>query len=359
MPTPRLAANADGTWYAYWSENRRSKRKSMGTASLAEAEARFAQWLLIRNAVPVAERAFTVADCWTVYLDRHVQPNVAAKATAGYAWKALEPHFGAMLAAGVDQDAVDAYVAARSRKVKAPTIRRELAALVAALNFCARARVKMLDPTLRFKFDLPAVSEPRDRWLTTGEMQALLRAAGRLRRGDRLSRGERFLWLALGTAGRKEALLDLTWDRVDFETGVIHLDVPGRRKTNKRRASVPMSAELRGTLERAHRERIGPLVLDNKAEVWAAVQLIAIEAGLGGGQGKPKDGARPKATGISPHVLRHTAATHMARRGVPLFHIAKVLGDTIATVEKTYAKHCPDDLREAVGIVSRGLEIAA
>ena len=42
----------------------------------------------------------------------------------------------------------------------------------------------------------------------------------------------------------------------------------------------------------------------------------------------------------------------MARRGVPLYLIAKVLGDTIATVEKVYAKHAPDDLRAAVDMIS-------
>ncbi len=48
----------------------------------------------------------------------------------------------------------------------------------------------------------------------------------------------------------------------------------------------------------------------------------------------------------------------MARRGVPLWIIAKVLGNTVATVEKTYAKHAPEDLRAAVNIASAELEPA-
>lgn len=38
----------------------------------------------------------------------------------------------------------------------------------------------------------------------------------------------------------------------------------------------------------------------------------------------------------------------MAQAGVDLWEIAGVLGDTLATVEKTYAHHHPDYLRRAI-----------
>jgi integrase len=50
--------------------------------------------------------------------------------------------------------------------------------------------------------------------------------------------------------------------------------------------------------------------------------------------------------------MRHTAATHMARRGVPLFIIAKALGNSLQMVEKVYSHHSPDDLRAAVEAIS-------
>jgi integrase len=49
----------------------------------------------------------------------------------------------------------------------------------------------------------------------------------------------------------------------------------------------------------------------------------------------------------SPHVLRHTAASHMVMAGVPLAEVARMLGDTEETVEKVYGKHSPDYLRRA------------
>lgn len=95
--------------------------------------------------------------------------------------------------------------------------------------------------------------------------------------------------------------------------------------------------------------------MTSKTGLWYTVQRIAIEAGLG----QAAKGQALKATGISPHVLRHTAATHMARNGVPLWKIAKILGNTLAMVERVYAKWCPDDAAGTVDLISRGLLDAA
>jgi integrase len=190
------------------------------------------------------------------------------------------------------------------------------------------------------------------------EVQKLLDAAATFRRRDgRLTRNERFLWLALFTAAREEALRQLTWDRVDFTTNTIHLNVPGRRITKKRRADVTIASQLRPILERAYEERKNEYVLDNEHSVFKALQVIAAKAGVG-----PKRvNARGKvlATGIGPHVLRHTAATHMARRGVPLWQIGKILADSAATVERTYAKWVPEDAAGTVDLISGGVLEAA
>jgi integrase len=365
MSVPSLQKIDSGFWYAFWSDGRRSKRKSMGTKDQAVAKARFAQWLLLDGQEAGEDVTYTVADLWKVYTTRHVEANVASQATHRFCWANLEPHFGHLELSQVSR-AVETYTAGRlsgrigGRKVKPSTIRRDLSLLRACLNWCADGseRKAIIPASSVPGFALPAESAPKDRWLRTEEIQRLLTAAGEMRVGPRLSRGERFLWLALETAGRKAAIMDLTWDRVDFETGVIHLADPDRRTTKKRRASVPISAALLPVLKRAHDERENELVMDNKGEIWATVQCIAYRAGFGT-RGPVKTGTKPKATGISPHVLRHTAATHMARRGVPVWMIAKVLGNTIAMVERVYAKHSPDDLRGAVNMISQGALLEA
>jgi len=347
MSAPRLQKSENGRWYVHWTEGRRSKRVSTGAESLDEAKAFLAQWLILDREAPAPDTA-TVADLWAAYDLRHVE-TLASPETARHSWSNLRVHFGGMLPATINQDSVDAYVAKRragkiGRVAKSGTVRRELAALRACLGWCVERNSLAAVPN----FKLPADSAPRDRWLREAEVKRLLDAA---RSDGRMSRVERFLWLALYTAGRKTALLELTWDRVDFETGVIHLEAPDRTQTKKRRASVPIASSLRPILQRMHDERIGDLVLDNKAEIWSSVQIVAERAGLAPKLARAA-GAKPRATGVSPHVLRHTAATHMARRGVPLYIVSKILGNTLAMVEKVYAKYAVDDLRNGVDTIA-------
>lgn len=41
--------------------------------------------------------------------------------------------------------------------------------------------------------------------------------------------------------------------------------------------------------------------------------------------------------GASPHALRHTFATHLLEAGVPVHHVAELIGDRVSTVEQHYS----------------------
>ena len=351
MPSYTLRQHDNEKWYVHWTEGRRSRRVSTGQTQEAKAQIFFARWILNEQQDKADSGAqFLVSDLWKLYFERHVEKNSASVRTAEVVWKNLSPHFGALRPAEIEQ-AVEDYIATRQEGAigscaAAPaTIRHELSRLKACFAWCAKPKQKILALADVPVFDLPPDSEPRDRWLRTDEIQKLLNAAAELRDGERLSRGERFLWLALETGTRLQAALELTWDRVDFEIGVINFNVPGRKRTKKRRTSVPISAALRPILMRAHIERESDLVLDHKTlTIWRAIQQIAKRAGV---------------ADVSPHVLRHTAATHMLRKGVPVWQVAGVLGVTVQMIEKSYGHHVPDGLLNAVDLISGGALEAA
>ncbi len=347
MSQPALKPDpSTGIFHVCWSVNRRSRRRSLKTADPALARALFARWLLLDHDAPAAPN-MTIGECWAIYSAKHRPVSAVAMQRR---WAALTgPFFGAMKVSDFGQAAVNRYVDQRTSgrlggsAVQAHSTRKELSDVIAAMNHCAGAR--------RFtvaKVKLPVAAEPRDRWLRDAEIKTLFDAAEG--RDLRL-----FLEIALNTAGRVQAILDLTWDRVDFGTGVIHLDVPGRAKTKKRRASVPISTTLRPALQVAwiHRGLNGKLFPGVTAQaIWSKLNKAVVAAGIAH---VVENGAkRPRATGIGPHVLRHTAATRMVRNGVPLAHVAAVLGNTIAVVEKTYAHHLPEHLRGAVDSISGG-----
>jgi integrase len=270
-PAPYLKRGPSGIWSIHWTESGapghrgRSKRESTGQSESTAAQVYFGEWLLLRqNGGPVpAEQVFTIEDLWKVYDTKHVQRKVVASERLDFAWAAMKPYFGALVLSDLTHDRIYDYTTKRQtgklgRKVKPSTVRKELGALTACLNWCADPGRRLIDKAAVPRIELPPHGEPSDRWLTMHEIKKLFAAAAEMRRGDdkeMMTRGERFLWLALETGARKTAICQLTWDRVDFETGVIHYDVPGRVTTKKRRASVPISKALRLALERVRTER--------------------------------------------------------------------------------------------------------
>lgn len=366
MSVPTCERADNGIYYAFWSENRRSKRVSLGTRDEAEAERLFGQWLLGRGGSAPAGAGPQIADLWAIYWQRHVERQEEGQPILRACWASLEPFFGRLAVSAITQDKADKYLKWRAEghplrqrkggltacKAGPSTVRRELGALVAMLRWCADPRRKILQPADVPALDLPRENPPNDRWLKPEEVKRLRAAARRHSAADgRMSRGERFIWLALETCARRQAILDLTWDRVDFETRMIHYAAPGRRQTKKRRTSVPISDALKPVLEemyrqrRAHSDAGEPLdlcdqyVLDNDGKIEKHLAAIAELAGL---------------DGIHPHLLRHTGATLMARRGVPLWSVCGVLGITLATATRVYAHHCPGALAEAVNNISEG-----
>lgn len=313
---------------------------------MVAAKAFFAQWLQLEG-TSSAQVKLTCADAWNEYWHGHVAQKTdlpKSQKNAAYCWQNLDAGFADMRVCDITQRHVNEYTNRRAsgsigRPSGASTVRHELTLLRAAINYCARAKMIPADDVPYFT--LPAQAEPRDTWLSGDEINAMLekaleRRTRRPRNPGTLSRLERYLHLAANTGARKSAILDLTWDRVDFDIGVIHFAAPGRRVTKKRRVSVPISDALMPVLRQAYAERKNNLVMTSASDIYERVVEVAREVGL---------------EGVSPHTFRHSAATHMARSGVPMWTIAKILGSTAVVIEKTYAKHAPEFLRDAVNRV--------
>lgn len=337
---PRLKRNGRGNYEIHWTEAGRSKRSSTGTSDLQSAEKVLGAFLLLDERAAMTAEAGKLLVCTALgdehapapdYWHEHVQPNVIDKDSARYAYAKLLKHFGPIAVADIMPADVSAYVAARrAGRIGKPsvnhTISRELSVLNAAINHAVKA--KRLPRADQPFIKLPGTSPPRDRWLSYDEADALLTAA--LERVDphtpkgTLPRVYRFVSLALGTAGRKGALLGLQRRQVDIAGGMIHLNPASRAQTKKHRARVPISDALMPALERTLAE-IAPdteaYLLDHPGCIRTAFENAVERAGLG------RD--------VTPHVLRHTKATWMAQGGASMFDIAGVLGDSVETVTKT------------------------
>jgi integrase len=311
----------NGIWHIHWTDGRRSKRHSTRQKTLAGAQAYLDEWTALE-----AEAVSAVPTCATLWAERYDDDRTRA------AWKHLGPHFGRLTPPEVTQAVENAYRA--SRDCAASTLRFELACLRASWAYAVKHRRLPADAVPHLDA-LPPPSPPRERWLTDEEIAAVFAAAEENRR-VRL-----FLWLALHTGARRTAIQELKWSQVDWAIRVIHFNPPGRAQTKKRRASVPMSDDLYAVLRAAYDDRPDKFdqhVIGRGPKINHALEHVVARSGV---------------EGVTPHVMRHTAGTIMARSGVPLWTIAKILGNTVEMVERVYAKSVPEMHRAAVNVIGR------
>ena len=292
-------------------------RISTGTADRGLAESRARQIWTARTQ-PASER---IADLWPRYVKDRIGDGARADRFKAH-WTALEPHFGHRLGKALTRDDCRQYALARKEAGYSPsTIKTDLELLRA----CLRWRYGSEAPALW----IPPPSKPREAWLTKEQARALVDATD-------TPHIKLFLILGFATGARASAILDLTWDRIDFTHGTIDFRPSGRHQTNKRRTVVPMNAIARPALEEAYRGRLTGHVIEYNGKpvgsVKKAIQRLAERTGLP----------------VSPHVLRHTCAVWMAQADVPMQKIAQYLGHTSTRVtEAVYARFSPSFMQDA------------
>lgn len=317
MREPRIKLYR-GVWAIVATQDGRTVRTSLGTRDEDEAKRRFADW-----SKPV--RGDTVGDIFDAYLKDREQRIRHHERLKG-CWKNLKPECAHLRPDQIDRMWCRKYTTKRrALKRSDGTIRKELGALSAALRWH--------DKHTKAQVELPAQPPPRDRRLTRAECAKLIEAAAKT------PHVQLFIILALTTGGRREAILDLTWDRVDFGRGLIALG--DGRKRAKGRATVPIHEDARPYLEAASKAARTDHVIE-----WADRAVASIRTGF--------DRACQVAglTDVSPHVLRHTAAVMMAEGGVPMSEIAAVLGHSDSRItERVYAKFSPGYLSRAVAAI--------
>lgn len=136
-----------------------------------------------------------------------------------------------------------------------------------------------------------------------------------------------------------EALLDLTWDRVNFLRGHIHLHAPSRTRNSKGRAIVPMNETARAALVEARQGAVTDHVIE-----WSGGRIRSVKRAIN--TCLRRTGLKTRGDGV--HLLRHTAAVLMAESGVPIDEIAQYLGHSNSnTTAKVYARYSPDYLQGA------------
>lgn len=260
-----------------------------------------------------------VLDLWLNHKQRIAQKSVEHKI------KALTRHMGWLRASDYRAAHTRSYIAARRAEGRADgTIREELSKLSSAFHWAASEQIIPTAPIIKDNLRVKA----RSRWLTREEADRLLEKC--IAPHVRL-----FVLLGLHTGARPGAILELTWEQVDFERRLIDY---GEVLGGKPRAVVPINGDLLPALVAAREVATTVRVIEYAgrgiSRIRDTIEATAVRAGL---------------APIVPHDLRRTAGHWMMQAGSSIEEVAAVLGhrDT-ATTHRVYARLYPEHLRAAV-----------
>ena len=161
-------------------------------------------------------------------------------------------HFGAFRQDQIEATSSASYAQVRYNDGVGPgTVWTELGHLSTVLNWALKRGFISYKPYIK----CPAKPAPSEKFFTRPEIERLLSAP------DTPHHIQLAMLLMLGTAGRQEAILELTWDRIDFHRGQIDLRRPAAY-TRKGRAVVPMSEGLQSALTFAQTAAVSEYVIE-------------------------------------------------------------------------------------------------
>ncbi len=142
---------------------------------------------------------------------------------------------------------------------------------------------------------------------------------------------------AIHTGMRKGEILGLTWDLVDLNHGFIRL----KQTKNGKARPLPLNETLWSLFSRLRARQDVPWVFHDPAgHRWDDVRHAFDRACEGAGL-----------TDFHFHDLRHTFASWLIMRGIPLATVSNLLGHTSPTMTLRYAHLSPKHLTSAVRVL--------
>ena len=306
-------------WYRCWREGNGTQRVSLGTANFEEAKQRLTDWFVLQSQPAQESAQVTIAEVIARYWNERGQFTSHPPTVNTHCNYWLD-HFG-------ERSVEDALAYAEQERFKTALLGGGLSPqTVNHVISTGRAALRMAWKKGELK-SVPPVS-----MLPVGDQQPMGRPVSLEEAARLLAELRGHVWLLnvilIGTLARPSAIFQLDWSQVDFETGLIFLNPPGRTQTKKRRPVVKMPPFLQAVLWARRGE--GP--------------VVAFE-------GKPVKSVRTawrqarKRAGLDPSVTlyswRHTLSRWMRSRGVDKWEVQGQLGHRGGVTER-YAEFAPD-----------------
>ncbi len=247
---------------------------------------------------------------------------------------------------GVGDDQIAAFVTAREAEGAAATsIARNLAAIRMFHRFLVSEGIRSDDPTGRLDgVKIPSgIPKPLDE-------DSVVRLIESCSAGDPLSRRDRaILELMYATGARVSEMVTLSTSDIDFDSQLVRLFGKGQKERivpfgstslaalddwygqQGRPLLVPRQWRNRDDAEAVFLNRRGGRI--SRQGIWLVIKHAGERAGI--------------TDHLSPHVLRHSCATHLLDRGADLRVVQEILGHATISTTQLYTRVSQERLWDA------------
>jgi len=246
--------------------------------------------------------------------------------------KHILPYFGKMRLKDIREQHISKYKALKRKTLGAKTVNNHLA----VLGKCLRSAHEWGDIDSVPRYKLLRVDPPNTTSLTEQECKILLDAAS----SDPFWYA--FILCGLCTGMRLGELFGLTWENVSFSTEQIWIrqnlvnGILGSPKSNRYR-QVPLALGLAEVLYPVRKQKGYVFQLEgrplNHGLAWNALRRIKRIADL---------------PDLKWHTLRHTFASLLTQKNVPLTTVQALLGHSTIQMTMRYAHLAPNSLTDAL-----------
>ncbi len=274
----------------------------------------------------------SLGDCVEEYLVAlRVEHGLAANTLDAYR-RDLDQYLQFLDGAEPDQGLVEEYVGSLSERGLAPsTMNRKIASLRGLHRFLTKEGYRAADPTVLL--EAPRRLSPFPKALTVDEAISLVEAPDLTSQKGR--RDSALLEFLYGTGARVSEAVDLDLGVLDLEDKIVIVTGKGSKQR-----LIPLGTQAVAAMQRWLPDRLlllkrsesgDPVFLNlrgsrlSRQGAFDVVKANAARAGI-----DPKK--------VSPHVLRHSAATHMVEAGADLRTVQEILGHATISTTQIYTK---------------------
>ncbi len=253
----------------------------------------------------------------------------------------IEPKINGANWPGVNRAMLSEYVMSmRDRDYAPTTVARKIAAIKSFFGFLSDEGVVKEDPTEDLAS--PKVGRPLPKYLSFPEVEVLMAQPAKKGATPEALRDRALLQLVYATGMRVSELVSLDVTSMNMEGALVRCMGKGSKERiipvhSQAVDAVRAYLELgRPTMVRGSTERA--LFVNQRGQrltrqgFWLILKQYSKEAGV-----KSK---------ITPHILRHSFATHMLRNGAPLRNVQELLGHANISTTQVYTHLTSDHLRE-------------